>query len=143
RPDYADGAEWVEIGAVGILLSIALVVLTPLYSITLALGAIGAVLGFNYYMYSVSDLVFNVASMVLLILGLFMFNLAWGYFFEFRKGRALVSRFGEYVAPELVAEMAENPDKYNMDGESRDLTVLFVDVRGFTTISEGLTPQAL
>jgi adenylate cyclase len=70
-------------------------------------------------------------------------NLAWGYFFEFRKGRALVSRFGEYVAPELVAQMAEDPEAYNMDGESRELTVMFVDVRGFTTISEGLSPKAL
>jgi adenylate cyclase len=39
--------------------------------------------------------------------------------------------------------MAANPEQYNMDGESRELTVLFVDVRGFTTISEGLTPKAL
>jgi adenylate cyclase len=70
-------------------------------------------------------------------------NLAWGYFFEFRKGRALVSRFGEYVAPEQVARMAEDPQAYNMDGESRELTVMFVDVRGFTTISEGLSPREL
>jgi adenylate cyclase len=80
---------------------------------------------------------------LLLIASLFVLNLAWGYFFEFRKGRALVSRFGEYVAPELVAQMAENPEAYNMEGESRELTVLFVDVRGFTTISEGLAPKEL
>jgi adenylate cyclase len=73
----------------------------------------------------------------------FVVNVAWGYFFEVRKGAALVSRFGEYVAPELVAEMAEDPEKYNMDGESRELSVMFVDVRGFTTISEGLTPKQL
>jgi adenylate cyclase len=39
--------------------------------------------------------------------------------------------------------MAENPEAYNMDGESRELTVMFVDVRGFTTISEGLSPKEL
>jgi adenylate cyclase len=143
RPDYADAIDWIEVGLVGLVLSIALAVLTPLPSITLAVTAIGGVLGFNYYMYSVNNLVLNVAAMVVLVFALFVFNLAWGYFFEFRKGRALVSRFGEYVAPELVAEMADDPDKYNMDGESRELTVLFVDVRGFTTISEGLSPKAL
>ena len=78
-----------------------------------------------------------------LILALFVLNIAWGYFFEVRKGQALVSRFGEYVAPELVAEMAEDPGKYNMDGDSRELSVMFVDVRGFTTISEGLAPKEL
>jgi adenylate cyclase len=39
--------------------------------------------------------------------------------------------------------MAENPEAYNMDGESRELSVMFVDVRGFTTISEGLSPKQL
>jgi adenylate cyclase len=143
RPDYADAVDAVAVGLVGATLSIVLMLLTPLWAILLAAAAIAGVLGFNYYMYATHDLVFNVAGLVLLVAGLFVFNLAWGYFFEFRKGKALVSRFGEYVAPELVAEMAENPDKYNMDGESRELTVLFVDVRGFTTISEGLTPKAL
>jgi adenylate cyclase len=47
------------------------------------------------------------------------------------------------VAPELVAEMAEDPEQYNMEGESRELSVMFVDVRGFTTISEGLSPKQL
>jgi adenylate cyclase len=39
--------------------------------------------------------------------------------------------------------MAENPEAYTMEGESRELSVMFVDVRGFTTISEGLSPKAL
>jgi adenylate cyclase len=51
--------------------------------------------------------------------------------------------FGEYVAPELVAEMAANPASYSMEGESRELTVMFSDVRGFTTISESLEPNEL
>jgi adenylate cyclase len=55
----------------------------------------------------------------------------------------MVNLFGEYVAPELVAEMAENPESYNMEGETRELTVLFCDVRGFTTISEGLSANQL
>jgi adenylate cyclase len=47
------------------------------------------------------------------------------------------------VPPELVDEMSQNPDKFSMEGESRELTVLFSDVRGFTTISEGLEPREL
>jgi len=72
-----------------------------------------------------------------------MLNIAWGYWFEFRKGRALANRFSEYVAPELVAEMAENPETYTMEGEERELTVMFADVRDFTSISEGLQPNEL
>jgi adenylate cyclase len=143
RPDYADGIEGMQVVLVGLLLSIALAVMSPLRSILLAALVAGGVFGLNYWAYTDMDWVLKMAMTLVLIACVFVLNVAWGYFFEVRKGQALVSRFGEYVAPELVAEMAENPEKYNMDGESRELTVLFVDVRGFTTISEGLTPKAL
>ena len=143
RPDYAPALELLLVCACGLLLSFALAVLAPAPAVALALAALAALGGFNWYMYRFQDVALNPALGLLLVLALFILNLGWGYFFEFRKGRALVSRFGEYVAPELVAEMADNPQRYNMDGESRELTVLFVDVRGFTTISEGLAPRVL
>jgi len=107
------------------------------------LGALTLTIALNLYLYAVRDVVLGGAMVLLLIVALFIVNLAWGYFFEVRKGRALVARFGEYVAPELVAEMADNPQRYTMDGENRELTVLFADVRGFTAISEQLSPAAL
>jgi adenylate cyclase len=94
-------------------------------------------------MYRSHDIALDMVACLLLVALLFVLNLAWSWLFEFRKGRALVSRFGEYVAPELVARMAEDPQAYDMEGESRALSVMFVDVRGFTTISESLDPKAL
>jgi len=143
RPDFALAIEFGQTVLAGVVLAFALAALPPLWSILLALAALAAASAFNYYLYTELDAVTNVAITLLLIAALFVFNVAWGYFFEVRRGQALVSRFGEYVAPELVAEMAENPEQYNMDGESRELTVMFVDVRGFTTISEGLSPKQL
>jgi adenylate cyclase len=143
RPVDAAAMEFVQILVAGVVLALGLAILTPLYQVLLAGAGFAATLGFNYYMYSRRDTVLDVFACLLLIAVLFVMNLVWGYFAEFRKGRALVSRFGEYVAPELVAQMAENPAAYNMDGESRELTVMFVDVRGFTTISEGLSPKEL
>jgi adenylate cyclase len=143
RPDYADAVDAIVLVASGIALALALPLLSPLPAVLLTLALAGAVCGFNYYAYHTLDWMLRLGMSLTLIAGLFVLNLAWGYFFEFRKGRALVSRFGEYVAPELVAKMAENPEAYNMDGESRELSVMFVDVRGFTTISEGLSPKAL
>ncbi len=143
RPAQAAAIEFLQVLVVGLVLSFALAAAAPAWSVLIAGAAFAASAGFNYYMYSQHDIVLNVFVCLLLVAALFVLNLAWGYFFEFRKGRALVSRFGEYVAPELVAQMAENPAAYNMDGESRELTVMFVDVRGFTTISEGLSPKEL
>lgn len=127
----------------GLGLGLALATLSPLRSILLGVAAITASVALNLYLYHALDLMFNSAMLIIVLFAVFVLNVAWGYFFEVRKGQALVSRFGEYVAPELVAEMAEDPEKYNMDGESRELSVMFVDVRGFTTISEGLTPKQL
>lgn len=132
-----------EILLLGLGLGLALATLSPLRSILLGVSVIAASIGLNLYLYRELDLMFNSAMLIIVLFAVFVLNVAWGYFFEVRKGQALVSRFGEYVAPELVAEMAEDPEKYNMDGESRELTVMFVDVRGFTTISEGLTPKQL
>lgn len=143
RPDVAFVIEFAQVLAFGLLLTGALALLSPLKSIMLTVLALAAALGLNFYLYYRLDAVIDSAALLLLIFALFVLNVAYGYFFEVRKGRALVSRFGEYVAPELVAEMADDPEQYNMDGESRELSVMFVDVRGFTTISEGLDPKTL
>jgi adenylate cyclase len=143
RPDGQVAIEALQVLLAGLLLAFVLPALSPLPQVALSGAALAGVAGLNYFMYTRLDWVIDMFACLLLIVLLFVLNLGWGYFFEFRRGRALVSRFGEYVAPELVAKMAENPEAYNMDGESRELSVMFVDVRGFTTISEGLSPKAL
>ena len=143
RPHGADVLESLLALVFGLLLSVALAVLAPLRAMLLAALALGAAVWLNLHLYRELDVIVNGAALLLLIGALFVLNLAYGYIFEVRKGQALVSRFGEYVAPELVAEMAENPASYTMDGESRELSVMFVDVRGFTTISESLDPKTL
>jgi adenylate cyclase len=143
KPDYDTGFDMVQVLLVGVVLAFALSALGPLSSILLSAVVATGLLGFNFWAYHAHNLVLPVATALLLTLVLFVVNVAWGYLFEYRKGRAMVNLFGEYVAPELVAVMAENPASYNMEGESRELTVLFCDVRNFTTISESLTPHDL
>ena len=143
EPDFSVTLQLVQVLAAGIVLGLILPVLTPLMAIVVSLAAAAALVGANTMMYQSLNWVIPVATSLLLVSSLFVFNLAWGYLFEYRKGRAMVNLFGEYVAPELVAEMAANPESYSMEGESRELTVLFADVRGFTTISESLDPNTL
>lgn len=143
RPDFAIGIDFIQVLLVGVLLTLALSALSPLWSILVSMATAAAAIAFNSWAYQSINYVLPVATTLLLILSLFIFNVAWGYLFEYRKGRAIVNLFGEYVAPELVAEMAKDPQSYSMEGELRELTILFSDVRGFTTISEGLEPNAL
>jgi adenylate cyclase len=76
-------------------------------------------------------------------LSLYVINMAYGYFVESRSKRQFAELFGQYVPPELVDRMAEDPRKYTMEPRSADLTLLFADVRGFTSISEALSPEEL
>src|SRR5258706_6074036 len=74
---------------------------------------------------------------------LYTVNMAYGYFVETRSKRQFTELFGQYVPPELVDKMAEDPEQYTMAPKSADLTILFSDVRGFTSISEALSPEHL
>ena len=64
---------------------------------------------------------------------------------EQRRRRAVQLAFGQYLAPEMVQKIADDPSLLNLGGESRELTILFSDIRGFTSISEAMQddPQGL
>lgn len=65
-----------------------------------------------------------------------------GYIRERMKRKKVLNAFKKYVAPEIVQEIASRGDfKIKLGGENRDIAVLFVDIRGFTTMSEVLEPE--
>jgi adenylate cyclase len=90
-----------------------------------------------------ADIALPLAAGALMIIALFALNMSYGYFVETRSKRQFTELFGQYVPPELVDEMARDPAKYSMEGKNEVLTVLFTDIRGFTSIAEGLDPKAL
>src|SRR5262249_41622276 len=67
----------------------------------------------------------------------------YGYFVESRSKRQVTALFGQYIPPELVDQIAEDPAKYSMQPKTAELTILFSDVRDFTGISEALKPEEL
>lgn len=72
----------------------------------------------------------------------YIYCLALGYIFEKLKRKKVINAFKKYVAPEVVEEISKKGDfTIKLGGENRDIAVLFVDIRGFTTMSEVLTPE--
>lgn len=69
--------------------------------------------------------------------------LLYSYIMNVRKGEYLKKLFGTYVHPSLLDQLIANPKTLKLGGEKRHMTVLFSDVRGFTTFSEKLSPEAL
>jgi adenylate cyclase len=127
----------------GLPLAVLLPRLSPIIATSAIAGVLVLIVGVNLYMWRSHDLVLNVAAPVSMLLVLYLLNMAWGFFMETRTRRLMNGLFGTYVPKELVAEMSRNPEEYSMRGESREMTVLFSDVRDFTSISEGLTAQSL
>src|SRR6185369_4434366 len=90
-----------------------------------------------------SGLVLPLASQMLLFPLLYVFNASYGFLVETRAKRQITGLFGQYVPPEIVGTMSRDPRHFTMEAESREMTVLFTDVVGFTSISEKLEPKVL
>lgn len=143
HPPYTLGAEFLMLTLSGLLMAFLLPRLTPLWATALTLGMLSVAFLFNLLMWQAANLVLPIAPLMLLITLIFVLNMSYGFFVESRGKRQLAGLFGQYVPPELVDEMAKDPEAFSLEGENRELTVLFSDVRGFTTISEGLEPKEL
>jgi adenylate cyclase len=74
--------------------------------------------------------------------GLFS-GVAWRYFVEGREKRHIKRLFGRYVSKDVIEQLMADPSLANLGGQRREMTVLFSDIRGFTTASEQGTPEAI
>jgi adenylate cyclase len=143
RPPYVLGAEFTILLVAGMVLALLLPLLNPLRLTLVTVLVLVAVMATNLWAFDHGNLVLPLASSVAMILLLFTLNMAYGFFIEARGTRLITNLFGQYVPPELVEKMAANPEQFNMAPRAEELSVLFSDVRGFTTISEALSPEDL
>ncbi len=136
QPNYAIGAEII----VAVLLGLAIIIAAPMLSPTIVvlLGAtmIAGLVGLSLYLFIdhnlLIDFTYPLISSWLLFLVLTFVN----YFREQKQRQQIRSAFGFYLSPHMVEQLARSPDKLVLGGEERRMTILFSDVRGFTTISE-------
>lgn len=143
RPDYATGFDVLQTLVAGLLLLALLPRLPAVGAALLTLAVAGALIGLNAGLYLAAGLVLPIASVVLMVVLCYVADTVYGYVVESRTKRQLAGLFGTYVPPELVDEMLKEPEHYDMRATERELTVMFSDMRGFTSLSETMTPQAL
>jgi len=80
----------------------------------------------------------------LITMGLvYVVALAYHYLEQLNEKRKIRSLFGKYVAPQVVDKILEDSDSINLGGERRFISVLFVDIRGFTPLSEAAEPEEI
>lgn len=113
----------------------------------LGLVAVAALLGAYLYasqaLFLSSGVPLGIVYPTLAILLVYIVIGVWHYITEERQKRLTRDAFGRYLNPEMADQVSENPELLALGGEKRELTVLFSDIRGFTTISEGMQPEDL
>lgn len=142
HPAWIIGYEFVILILVATIMIFLLPALSPLMAAAGTISISLLVIGGTMIAWN-NQLILPLASPLLLIILLFVWHMTFGFFIESRGKRQLANLFGHYIPPELVDEMSESPAEFSLDGENREMTVLFSDVRGFTTISEGMDPKQL
>ncbi|MDP2855235.1 MAG: adenylate/guanylate cyclase domain-containing protein [Smithellaceae bacterium] len=106
----------------------------------LMVAAFVAVNFFIFFRFNIwLNLVYPFVTMAMIYLGITIYH----YFKEEREKKKIRGAFQYYLTASVINEMLKNPAKLKLGGDKKDLTVLFSDIRGFTTISEKLTPEAL
>ena len=143
RPDWIVIFDVAAVLLIGLGLAYLISRIRPLYATIVTVGLVLSYILINDYIFSAWKVwlteVYPVFTMVLVFGGVTTYR----FMTEERKKRELKDAFSRYVAPSLVNDILKDPAKLVLGGEERRLTVMFSDIRGFTTISESLTPQAL
>ncbi|AMM26734.1 guanylate cyclase [Variovorax sp. PAMC 28711] len=142
-PGESDIYDVLVILLAGLGLAYGLSVLSVARAVLLGVGTVAVVVGLNSWLYLQAYLVLPLAAALVMIALAFALNVAWGYLVEARVRRGLTQLFGTYVPPQLVQEMLLSPRRYSMRAESKELTVMFCDMRGFTQMSEQMAPTEL
>lgn len=141
-PPWADDARLAAVLLLGALLGFVLLRYGPTVGLATTLALLTLLLAVYAAAWS-RFWVVPMAAPMLAVFGLYALNTGYGFFAETRSKRQITKLFGQYVPPELAAEMSRDPTHYTMEGQSREMTVLFSDIRGFTNFSERLPPTEL
>jgi adenylate cyclase len=135
-PDYAIGLELVAAVVIGLGIIALAPILTPPVLAAFGVLIVALLVASSWYIFTqeqlLIDFTFPLLSSALIYLTLMFAN----YVSEQSQRRRIRLAFGQYLSPTLVEQLAQSPEKLVLGGERRNMTIMFSDVRGFTTISE-------
>ena len=143
RPDWEAGALLFIIMVLGVAMAI---IFPHLGAASMAATAITlsiASVWINFQLWANFKMDFALVLLLLLILLVTAVNMIYGFLSESQTRRTIKGMFDRYVPPAHIDSMLEDPDNCTFEGESKELTVLFSDIRSFTTISEALSATEL
>lgn len=143
RPSLIVGAELLFILGVGLLI----ILLAPFINAVLlsffTLLTMGGIGGTSYWLFQTKGLLLDPIFPSLTVFLLFITATMLTYIRTEVERRTVRHAFGLYISPDYMKDLTENPDQLRLGGEIRDISVMFTDIRSFTSISEQLKPDEL
>jgi adenylate cyclase len=115
--------------------------LKPITSIVLVFGVSLGLLALQYITFTYNDQYLDTIGAVLSGLISYIGNIAMKTYFETKQKNYITKQFGRYISPDLVKEIAKSDSEIQLGGIKRELSLLFLDVSGFTPLSEKLKPE--
>jgi len=143
RPDWVGGMEVAVLLVAGLLLALWLPRVGALGGAFVAGGVMAAVGGGSWYAFSRHQLLLDPAAPMLALLAAYIVVTLFTYVREERQRKYIHRAFDRYLSPEMVNRITADPSQLELGGQEREMTVLFCDIRGFSRISEQLTPQQI
>ena len=136
RPDWADGVEWLATFLLGAGMIVLLATVGALASAIAGMAAVGGIVAASWYCYREILWLFDPVFPAAASLAVYLSGSLIGYLRTEAERKQVRGAFSQYLSPDLVERLARDPSLLRLGGETRNLSLMFCDVRGFTTISE-------
>ena len=143
RPPWITGAELSLLVAAGLIMIILVPWIGAKWTLLLFAAVAGGTASTSWILFQQHLYLFDAGFIIISVLLIYTQLTYTGYAREEAERRQVRDAFGFYLAPAMVEKLAEDPSKLALGGEARDMTMLFCDVRGFTTISEQFDAEGL
>ncbi|WP_069185641.1 CHASE2 domain-containing protein [Candidatus Terasakiella magnetica] len=143
RPPNMNGAEFLLTLFAGLVMIILVPMIGAKWTLALFLLIAGGSGGASWYLFAEKKLLFDAGFAMISTLGIYVQLTYMGYAAEEAQKKQVRSAFSHYMSPALVERLAEDPSTLKLGGENREMTLLFCDVRGFTSISELFDAEGL
>lgn len=143
RPNILLGAELVFMTVIGFTVILLAPFIGAIVQAALTTALLGAIWYASWHIFLNHGLLLDPVYPSLTILALFVLASLLAYIRTEAERRHVRDAFSHYISPDFMKELTADPDKLKLGGEVRELTVMFTDIRSFTSISERLSPEAL
>ena len=143
RPDWGPGAEILFAIFFGVLVILAIPRFGALPSAALAVVAIIVAGSVSWFAFRDAQLLIDPVYPIGVLGIVYLCGTLLNYRLTETRQREIRQAFSLYLSPQYVEELAKNPEKLVLGGEIRLMTIMFCDIRGFTTLSEGMTSHEL